>query len=351
MSTKLKKVLVFNPLKKIMIRGISVYTQEFESLFKQHGVKVVVYELPLWFGKLPKVLQVLGFMFSQQILLPLKALKEKPDMIFDAYNTYSVLAALKYNYIFVIHDFIPFKSKRWYFKPGAVYQKILHKNAKKFTKLRLCYINDRIQSDVDAIIDKSSSILPNIVLPLNDTKVSNAKIENFFNDCCKRNGKFIVTISGAGQNKDFQGLLTRLDKLDMPINLLAFGFPKQFQQNLNQVEIYSPGVVDSAVIATFIASADLFIFHSCLEGFGRPIVEALGLKSKVLCSDVSPSLDYINENYMKNVFIYTLSDFNEFICQFHLAIAAPKEILLDENILRYTNDDLFEVICQTIGRN
>ena len=41
MGNNIKKVLFFNPLKKIMIRGISVYSGEYEQLLRDKNVEVV----------------------------------------------------------------------------------------------------------------------------------------------------------------------------------------------------------------------------------------------------------------------------------------------------------------------
>ncbi|MCU0036425.1 glycosyltransferase [Escherichia coli] len=348
MGNNIKKVLFFNPLKKIMIRGISVYSGEYEQLLRDKNVEVIVYELPLWFGKMPKAMQVFGFMFAQQVLLPIRALKVKPDLIFDAYNTYSILAALKFNYIFVIHDFIPFNNKFWFLKPGALYQKILHNLSKNFSKLHLCYINSRIINDKNAIIKKKYFILPNIVRSLGYHKVSNVEIEYFIKAGRELDAICIVTISGSGKNKDFGGLVERLNNLNVPVYLVAFGFANNFCEEFNNVNVFSPGVVDSNLIGSVITNSDLFVFHSTSEGFGRPIIEALELKAKVICSDVSPSLDYINEEYLPNLYIYSLRDMNEFKYQFDKALRTPKRLIQSDSVLTYNDEDLFNEISRII---
>ena len=118
-----------------MIRGISKYTIETREILLASGAKVHTLVMPSIISRAPRTLQILLFRVLQQVSLPIYAVFKRPDVIFDAYNSYSLIAALRWRYVCVIHDFIPFSNKRWWTKPGSIYQRILHRLSPFIPKL------------------------------------------------------------------------------------------------------------------------------------------------------------------------------------------------------------------------
>ena len=55
-------VLIFNPLKNIVKRGISIYSMELELLLKERNVDVVSLEMPNWFVGKSKLILFFGFL-------------------------------------------------------------------------------------------------------------------------------------------------------------------------------------------------------------------------------------------------------------------------------------------------
>lgn len=307
----MKKIIVFNPLKNISVRGISLYSTEYSNALSNcNSVEVKEFLLPKIFSKLPRIFLFFVFFFSQQFVLPVYAAKHKAVAIFDAYNSYSILGSLFFDYKCVIHDFIPFENKWWLLKPGSVYQFVLHNMMPFFKKINLFYISKDVAVLGEQRIHKKYAILPNIVTPLRSSVnhvYDNPELKKIL-EC----GFEIVisTISGSGKNKNFDGLIDLLNTCDMDINLIAFGLGECFEKQMGRVKVFSPGFVSSNDIGLSISQSNLFVFHSLSEGFGRPIVEALYEKKVVLAADVCPAIRQIPFDACQNVVVYSHSDFS-----------------------------------------
>lgn len=304
------KILVFNPLKSLMKRGIPVYSDEYASLLQDMGWEVQMLEMPTWFQGRSKITTILGYWIYQQLVLPIFMLKHRITYVFDAYNSYSILGALlARRYIYVVHDFIPFERRDWHCRPGSVYMRILHILAPLVgNNLCIAYIAPKIARQGLQYIKKPSVILPNIVEPFryDMTDILEADLLAFSEKARAESRILLSTISGSGANKDFNGLIEMLGNTGHSISLIAFGFPDRFERTAcgGHVQIFSPGRRESNQIGMIIACSHLFVFHSLSEGYGRPLIEALMVGQKVLTSDVSPSIDFVTAKAFKNLRVY-----------------------------------------------
>lgn len=344
----MQKILIFNPFKHTHTRGIQIYTHEIETLFIENDRCVEVVSLPSWSKNIPSIFQTLLLVFCQQVVLPIKCYLARPSLVFDAYNSYSVFSACFFNYICVVHDFIPFLEKRWYFNAASLYKFSLYKWVKFFPKLKIYYISEKIAQDsVDYIPSAKKDILPNIIQPLSSSQESepvDRYVEEFITSSKKENALLITTITGNYAHKDFEGLLSLLSQINRKIYLCVFGLTKDFN-NHNQEKIYANIKVlviepsPSWVLGHVIRQSNLFVFHSLQEGFGRPIIEALMEGSKVICSDVSPSLAYVTNKAKKNLFVY--QDKDNFVDAFKLAIKSVNEKVKPDEVLTYSRLDIY----------
>jgi hypothetical protein len=323
-----KVCLVFNPLEWIMVRGISKYTAEIRDMLLADGATVYTLTMPSIFRHAPRTIQVLLFIIFQQLVLPLYALLKRPDVIFDAYNSYSLLAALRWRYVYVIHDFIPFSNKHWWIKPGSVYQRLLHKISPYLPRLELYYINEIVANEGCQLVKKYYSVIPNVVRPLRHCKKDDISALAVMEELrLKYPDRLIIsTISGSGNNKDFNGLIKLLNSTDRRIVIIVFGFDG-FESSLSSDSVYCiyPGVVSSDYIGTAISYSDLFVFHSLQEGFGRPVIEALMESSKVLAISHIPAVSLVTDQLRPLLHIYDGP--GDFCDNFIVALNAEKPVI------------------------
>lgn len=342
-----KSVVVFNPLKKIMVRGISLYTKEMIDFFSNEGMVVKEVVMPDIVKRFPRPLQIISFILYQQVVFPVILFKEKPTFAFDAYNSYSLLGALFYKYIYVIHDFIPFNRNFWWARPGAVYQRVLQKISPALGKLQLCYITEDVAKEGERYINKNYKVLPNIVVPLDVNENDTREVLNIYESDFElsEGGVVLSTISGSGINKDFEGLCELLSSLGIPVKLFAFGFSDAKREKIgDNVEVIKPGFKTSGFICDVIRRSDLFIFHSQKEGFGRPVVEALFEGKKVVCAGGCPVINSVTEKAMNNVYVYETK--SEFKGAFERAIS---ELVVDvsmDEIMKYGRKDVIRIFSE-----
>jgi hypothetical protein len=318
-----KVCVIFNPLELISFRGIPKYTIETREMLLAAGATVHTLKVPKFVGRSPRALQVVLFMFYQQLVLPVYAITKRPAVIFDAYNSYSVLGAFFWRYVYVIHDFIPFSNRRWWLRPGSIYQRFLHKVSRFFPRLELCYINEVVAMEGQGLVAKFDGLIPNVVRPLRKTKEDNPEAQSLVQDLreARPGWPIVTTISGGGSNKDFDGLLRLLAATRKQVVVVAFGLQQRERSMVpNSLDVVFPGVVTSEYIGTAIAKSDLFVFHSLQEGFGRPVIEALMEGVKVLSVSHVPVIRAVMEPLLPLLYLY--DDINDFPVRFHEALLA-----------------------------
>lgn len=328
-----KVCVIFNPLEYIMIRGISKYTIETREVLVASGATVYTLVMPKCMGQMPRYTQVLLFIFYQQIVLPLYAAIKRPDVIFDAYNSYSILGALLWRYVYVIHDFIPFSNRFWWLKPGSVYQRVLHKISRLFPLLELCYINDIIAAEGLRLVPKFDGVIPNLVKPLRQAGSIDLEAHSLIQSLRSDHTGWLVvtTISGSGPNKDFDNLLKLLAGTLTKVILVAFGFESGKRVvNSEYLKVVFPGTVPSEYIGTMIAMSDLFVFHSLQEGFGRPVIEALLENAKVLSVGYIPAIQAVADLLWPLLHVY--EGHGDFYVRFAAALQADRPYVSIDNL-------------------
>jgi len=311
-------ITLFNGLSGLQVRGISKVADELAKHIRKDGHVVHEVKIPRLLYFKSSIASGLILIFYQQIVCPLVVLKTRSELVIDPYNGYSVLASLFVRTKYFIHDFTPFKRKYWFFRPGTIYQLILFKLDSIFSLAEMYH--DAIEIETPWFLARSAlpKFFPCIVEPLNTSKSDffqkniQSTLDQAIKDCL-----FITTISGTGWNKDFDGLVKRLNSLAKPFLLVAFGFGDQGikREVINMPDgstsyVFTVGFVDEATIASVIKLSHIFVFHSISEGFGRPILEALQLK-KLVVTVHAPVVGMLSAEAMENLFIYcTQIEFN-----------------------------------------
>lgn len=311
-------ITLFNGLSGLQVRGISKVADELAVHLRKHGHIVHEVKIPQFLYFRSPIARVLMLIFFQQLVCPLIALKTRSNLVIDPYNGFSVLASLFVRTKYFIHDFTPFKRRYWFFRPGTLYQFALFKLDSLFSLAEMYH--DGLGIETPKFLRRSTEpkVFPCIVDPLNTSKSDffhkniQSTLAMTSEDCL-----LLTTISGAGWNKDFEGLVEHLHSLDRQFVIVAFGFGEQgierkivLMPDGRASYVFTVGFVDEAAIASVITLSHIFVFHSLSEGFGRPILEALQLR-KLVVTVYAPVVGLLSAAALKNVFLYnSRSEFN-----------------------------------------
>lgn len=144
---------------------------------------------------------------------------------------------------------------------------------------------------------------------------------------------FIFYIGNAYPHKNLERLILAFTTFNQQnkYNLVLAGksdfFYERLKENFKNLEnIKFIGELSDQELSKFYSSAEFFVYPSMSEGFGIQIVEALGLRSKVCCSNnsVFPEIAESNAVYF-NPF-----DIEDMILAFNKTISSEKKISLEE---------------------
>src|SRR5436190_6149301 len=96
-------------------------------------------------------------------------------------------------------------------------------------------------------------------------------------------GTLILTVSAKRPHKNLERLIDAVVRLPSPVTLVVPGYPTAFEDALRRhADAVAPGRVrftgwvDEATLEGLYATATAFVFPSLAEGFGLPVLDALG---------------------------------------------------------------------------
>jgi glycosyltransferase involved in cell wall biosynthesis len=309
------KIILFNPLSELQVRGISKVADELVAHLSREGHKVIEIKIPKFLYPNSDLLRIMLLILYQQLVCPVIAIKNRADIIIDPYNGFSIIGSLLIKTKYFIHDYTPFKRKFWYLRAGTIYQLLMFKFDSWFSLAEVYHDSLDIETPNFLKRARPPKFFPCIVDALDRANSS------FFDDevrplIASLEGDILIisTISGPGWNKDFSGLLGNLKKINQRFVLIAFGFgdkPNTHEEVVMENGDISlaliVGFVDESSISSTIIKSDLFVFHSLSEGFGRPILEALHLGKNIVTTLNAPVLSILSDEAMSNIFVYESS--------------------------------------------
>lgn len=308
------RIVIFNPFKYIQLRGIPKYTSELAEALVNDGHQVIEVTWPVRMAHCPRFIIAPLFICHQQLVFPFYGMFLRPDLVIESYNSYSIIIALMFHVVCVYHDFVPFFSPRWFLKPSALYQRLLHKIIFLMPKIQIFCVSPRIVNEVKKFIKYNGkiNILPNAIKPLGSVPGEFDGSGELISECehFKSLGFIILTtISGEGSNKNISGLIDALRALELNVFLIAFGFSEASKNELKYTGVNESilivkvvGPVTGLTMSRVIRFGDLFIFHSLSEGFGRPVAEAL-LEGNIVITDDIPAVQMLSAGALKNVIV------------------------------------------------
>lgn len=245
--------------------------------FNIEGVEFI----PMRYNPLNKLFCI----FWELFLVSFYAKKYKADKIVYPRGFSSVLHMTKENII--VHDMIPFYYDKHY--PGF------------FNKLENCYIMWRLKASIkhcDKVITISQASRQDI---LEYTHVKQEKIEVINNGCNllepveSQKQDYFVAITSGLPHKNAEGIIKSYEaycqKAKKPLPLKVIGIEDCeayciLPEVKAQITCYKY-IASNEEMHKLIADAKVFLFLSVVEGFGFPPLEAMQLKTAVICSGVS----------------------------------------------------------------
>lgn len=223
--------------------------------------------------------------FWELFLVSFYAKKYKADKIVYPRGFSSILHLTKENII--VHDMIPFYYDKHY--------------PEVFNKLENFYIMWRLKASIrhcDKVITISQASKQDI---LDYTHVNPEKIEVINNGCNlikpienEKKDYFVAITSGLphknaeGIVKSYEAYFKRAEN-PMPLKMIGIADCDAFEiapEAKAHIECYKY-IASNEEMHKLIADARVFLFLSFVEGFGFPPLEAMQLKTAVICSGVS----------------------------------------------------------------
>ena len=258
--------------------------------------------------------------FWELFLVSVYAKKYKADKILYPRGFSSMLHLTKENII--VHDMIPFYYDKHY--------------PEVFNKLENFYIMWRLKASIrhcDKVITISQASKQDI---LDYTHVNPDKIEVIHNGCnlispVKNEKKdYFVAITSALPHKNAEGIVRSYEayfkRVSNPLPLKIIGIADCDAYGLlpevkEQIECFRY-IASNEEMHKLIADANVFLFLSLVEGFGFPPLEAMQLKTAVICSGISSLPEVVGDAAM----LVNPKDYEE--------VAAAMEKLSTDSMLR-----------------
>ena len=261
------------------------------------------------------------------------AKKYKADKIVYPRGFSSMLHLTKENII--VHDMIPFYYDKHY--PGV------------FNRLENFYIMWRLKASIkhcDKVITISQASKQDI---LEYTHVKPEKIAvinngcNFINSVENEKKDYFVAITSGLPHKNAEGIVKSYEayykRVENPLPLKIIGIADCEAYEIApeakaQITCYKY-IASNDEMHKLIADAKAFLFLSLIEGFGFPPLEAMQLKTAVICSGISSLPEVVGEAAL----LVNPTDYEE-------VAAAMEKLSLDEAL----QETLIQKGSQNVGR-
>ena len=297
-----KKVFIDVFYYQTALSGLKTYIEELISASKTHGSNEIEY---IFSHDLKKITNnqffinskfriirwifQLRYLFWKQIILPIKLLINKVDIIICPDYVAPIICHSKK--IIVIHDNLFWKYPKNYPRIWRSY----------FTKLIQLGINSKTTIITTSNYSKKgleSVFKKNKIFPVYQSS------ENFSIQQNNKNGKkYILHVGTFEKRKNLLTLVKAFKKLkeelkfDYKLVLAGSTYINgdnkvllQIEKYINEYNLFNsilmPGYIDKNKALYFYNNSLMYVFPSVDEGFGIPLIEALKLEVPVICSDI-----------------------------------------------------------------
>jgi len=201
-----------------------------------------------------------------------------------------------------IHDLGFIKNPELYHPLERIYQKISHNIAIKKAN-KILAISEATKSDIIKYYPKAESKIKVIYNGWDKEEFKPIGVDKKERICSKYNlpKDFLLYIGRIETKKNIQNLVKAYNLLntDMPLVLAGrpgnYGFNEVKELAKDNSNIIFTGYIPQEDYQLLIAASTVFIFPSKFEGFGIPVLEAMGSGVPVICSDI-PVLHEVASN-------------------------------------------------------
>ena len=236
----------------------------------------------------------IGRILWEQLIWPFQARRNSCNLIHGAAFSLPFVTAIPsvvtiFDLSFIYYPEIYPYSRRLYLNAAT---KWACKKAKKIITISESAKNDIVQffgADPERVHVIYPGLRPNFIRP------SQQKIDNFRQEK-QLPDRFILHVGTLQPRKNLTLLIEAFAKVNAPnIDLVFAGgkgwFFSQIFDKVSQLgltnRVHFPGYVPDQELPLWYAAADLLVFPSVYEGFGMPIIEAMGCGTPVLASNAS----------------------------------------------------------------
>lgn len=221
----------------------------------------------------------------EQIELPIYAKKNK-SIIINLSNTSPLLKPG----IVCIHDINCIKNKKYYPKMFSMWYSILFKNAVRRGKKIITVSNFSKKEIENWYKIKDVEIVPDSFEHIYEIKEDN----NILGKLKLEKDKYFFTLGTIQKNKNIEWILN-VAKNNPRETFVITGYKNQKNIEFELENVIYTGYLNDKEIKTLMKNAKSYIMPSFYEGFGLPPLEAFGLKTPVIVSDI-PVMHEIFEN-------------------------------------------------------
>lgn len=274
-----------------------------------------------------------------QLILPFKV--KKDEIIYHPFQYISLFSRSKQ--IITIHDFIPLyypkvaKHQNKYYK---ILMPILLKKSYKIVA-----ISENTKKDILKFykVDESKiHVIPNGY----DTKMFNIENTNISTlEKYKINYDYMIMVGASYPHKNLEIAIKAISNIKIPLKLIIVGKNSEYIMKLKELT-HELNIEEKVNFIGYIPDEDLpslyyyskaFVFPTLYEGFGLPILEAMGCGTAVIASDNSS----LSEVYGDAALIFKDNDLSDLKEKMESILTVPglREDLIEkskENIKRFS---------------
>lgn len=296
-------IVVNNYFSGVLKRGIPIYTEELVLQMKKDSVKVLQLTCPRFLYPLPAFLHNILFIIYEQVLTPLSGLVLKSKFNIYPYNSVSILDAYLGKSVVIVHDLISLRKRNRSLSAKYVSFCLLKAAKLKSDYIYISKTTKRIIDNIHLFKHCKGYYFPNTFF----------RFEEIAKKHHKQDRRYILLVTGVGDNKDLNGAMHLYSSLDkekrLPLKILGCGNAIERVKKIigscslqNEVEVIP--FLDLEEVVNLYCSSSFIWAHSKYEGYGRAVAEAKLSHKKILCTKISAFLEQKDDN----VYLYANQD-------------------------------------------
>jgi glycosyltransferase involved in cell wall biosynthesis len=267
-------------------RGTGMYTRSLlDSLKERKDILVTEFT-----NTVPKDVDVVHYPFFDPFFYTLPLRKEKPTVV-------------------TVHDLIPLVFPSRF--PRGIRGELKWQIQKMSLKQSSYIITDSIASknDIERIIGFPKNKISVVYLAPHPRFVSQTKQKIIKNkETYHLPDTYLLYVGDVNWNKNIPSLLRAVSTLSVPLVLVGKAFLENDSQEIQEINtvideehmndrIYKLGFVPDEDLPAIYSGAEITVVPSIAEGFGLPVLEAMGCDCPVACSNVSSLVEIAGPSY------------------------------------------------------